>query len=263
MINPPRRLHFLLLNNYTCTSPTAGLVSVANITQSQIAKWKKFCWPNIIEEWLVIIFSCVSAVIIVVSLIFLYHKRWLIKYKWFKFTKRTSSDSKMVNGQYQYDAFIAYCAEDRFWVHNILMKTLEDYYGFKLCIHYRDFPVGGLIHETIIDMIDQSREVILVMSEFFLSSEWCQFELEVSLRQANLRQSQLIVIKLGDPKFEEHLTALHVMTCHVYLEWHDEPKDRIALFWAKLVGRMYEDDHGKGSLCCCNYGARAIGYEQL
>ena len=167
MLHPPNGLYFHLINDYTCTSPTAGLVGVANITQIQIVKWRKYCWPNVTEQWLKITFSCVSAITFVLSLIFLYNKRWLIKYKWFKFTERMLSNSKIVNGQFQYDAFIAYCAEDRFWVHNILMKTLEDYYDFKLCIHYRDFPVGGLIHETIIDMIDQGHEVILVISEYF------------------------------------------------------------------------------------------------
>ena len=87
MLHPPNGLHFLLINDYTCTSPTAGVVSVANITRLQIVKWKKYCWPNVIEQWLKITFSCVSAITFVFSLIFLYNKRWLIKYKWFKFTK--------------------------------------------------------------------------------------------------------------------------------------------------------------------------------
>ena len=164
---------------------------------------------------------------------------------------------------YEYDAFVAYVGEDRFWVHGVLMKTLEDHYRFNLCIHYRDFPVGAPIHDTIVEYISKSREVILVITKFFLSSEWCQFELDEALRQCNLRQSRLIVIKLGDPNLDQQLTLMHVMTCHVYLEWDDGFEDKKSLFWVKLVGKMYSDDCGHKTFCCCRYGSRAIGYEQI
>ena len=35
------------------------------------------------------------------------------------------------------DIFISYCHKGRVWVHNLLMKTQQDTYGFELCIHLR------------------------------------------------------------------------------------------------------------------------------
>ena len=61
------------------------------------------------------------------------------------------------------------------------MKTIEEKYGFKLCIHYQDFPVGDPIAETFIEKMANSQYIIAVMSDLSLRSEWCQFELMESL----------------------------------------------------------------------------------
>ena len=39
-------------------------------------------------------------------------------------SNKTSDDTTV----YKYDAFVAYSAEDRFWVHGVVMKTLESFY---------------------------------------------------------------------------------------------------------------------------------------
>ena len=97
---------------------------------------------------------------------------------------------------YTYDAFVSYCAEDRFWVHDVLMKTLEEYYGFKLCIHYRDFPVGGDIPETIITSMEESRDIILVLSNMTVKSKWCQFEIDHALLREGQMKRRVIIISL-------------------------------------------------------------------
>jgi toll-like receptor 13 len=45
-----------------------------------------------------------------------------------------------------------------------------------LCIQYRDFEVGKLIVDNIVESMKESRKVILVMSNAFATSEWCHFE---------------------------------------------------------------------------------------
>ena len=55
----------------------------------------------------------------------------------------------------KYDAFVSYAADDRFWVHNILMSRLEVEYGLRLCIHYRDFPAHGDLVDVIAAKLQQ------------------------------------------------------------------------------------------------------------
>ena len=261
LINPPPHLKFVDLEKSTCSS-RRGIVQLTSINDNEINTWRTECYPNNTEEIIGSTLGSVCTVLVLMILTFVFKQRWQIRYKLFQIRQVVSNKTSDQVCSFKYDAFVAYSAEDRFWVHGVLMKTLENFYGFNLCIHYRDFPVGALIHETIIEFVGKSREIILVVSDFFLSSEWCQFELDEALRQCNLRQTRLIVIKLGNPRIDQHLTMLHVMGCHVYLEWDDGPEAKRTLFWARLVGKMYSDETGC-SLSCCKYGTRAIDYEQV
>ena len=65
--------------------------------------------------------------------VFFRHKQFQLK----AFCKRKRTNSEIERKSYTYDAFVAYCEEDRFWVHDILRKELEDIYSFRLCLHYR------------------------------------------------------------------------------------------------------------------------------
>ena len=53
------------------------------------------------------------------------------------------------------------------------------------------FRVGGYIRESILEGIQRSRRTIVLLSQHFLDSEWCEFESEMS-------QNQL----LQDPNFK-------------------------------------------------------------
>ena len=63
---------------------------------------------------------------------------------------------------YAYDIFISYCSEDRFWVHDMLMKKLEGTYGFKLCLHLRDFLLGEQIDNEIVRNMELSKSMYLL-----------------------------------------------------------------------------------------------------
>lgn len=254
------------LKNYYgfyCSGP-GGSTFVHKINVDEF--WKG-CHKNNLQTVGYSISVTLAAVLTVLLLIFLYRRRHRVKYACF--TVRVYLERCLKGKQQQenlpviwrYDAFISYCADDRFWVHSTLMKTLEEVYGFHLCIHYRDFPIGAAIDETICQSMTHSREIILVLSDYALRSGWCQFELTEALAQIDRRNKKLIVIKLGtleryllDPK------VAHILDNHTYLEWSDN-KDSHALFWAKLVGTIYGDT--QGSCLCWPSGTRALGYQDI
>ena len=192
-------------------------------------------------------------------------KKWVIKYRIYKFSEKLNKicvKTGEIPQEFQYDAFVNYCAEDRFWVHSVLMKTLEETYGFKLCIHYRDFPLGDPIAETIIEKMTNSQYIIAVMSDLSLRSEWCQFELMESLRQIQYHGKKLLVIRLGPLEHvSENLTASHIMDLNVCLDWSDDNPKALPLFWAKLVDSLYGEDL-RHCVCCCP-GAKSLGYNQI
>ncbi|XP_030375155.1 toll-like receptor Tollo [Scaptodrosophila lebanonensis] len=130
-----------------------------------------------------------------------------------------------------FDAFISYSSKDEMFVIEELAPLLElGKKHYKLCLHHRDFPVGGYVPENIVHAIDSSRRTIMVVSENFIKSEWCRFEFK-SAHQSVLRdrRRRLIVIVLGkvpqkdlDPDLRLYLKT------NSYLQWGEK------LFWQKL-----------------------------
>jgi hypothetical protein len=82
-------------------------------------------------------FSTLGSIAIIAALLFIYLKRWRLKYYMFCFKQyiKNICSTNPEKITWKYDAFVSYCAEDRFWVHDMFMKILEQNYGFHLCIH--------------------------------------------------------------------------------------------------------------------------------
>lgn len=81
---------------------------------------------------------------------------------------------------YLYDVFVSYCDENREWVINELLPNLEQRNEISICLHERDFLVGLSILENIIACMDRSKCLLLVVSQSFLLSQWCQFEMHLA-----------------------------------------------------------------------------------
>ena len=74
---------------------------------------------------------------------------------------------------------------------------------FNLCFDEKSFIAGNPVGENIIQAIDSSRNVILIISENFLNSNWGLYELEVTRLHAFQRYNEnmvIVVIKNDIPK---------------------------------------------------------------
>nr|XP_032835904.1 toll-like receptor 2 [Petromyzon marinus] len=83
------------------------------------------------------------------------------------------------DGNKDYDAFVSYSQNDAAWVMEQLLSELESHSvpPFRLCVHERDFVPSHHIMDNIIDCIEQSRKTLFVISQSFVESEWCHYEL--------------------------------------------------------------------------------------
>lgn len=201
----------------------------------------------------IVLATCFSTIFVISVSAFLFKMKWRIRYSIHQirlFLERMFHKEKHLQ-LWKYDSFISYCATDRFWVHSVLMRILENKYGFKLCIHYRDFALGETIVDNIVDNMSDSREIIIVLTEVATKSHWCQYELDQAICQMNKRGHSLIIIKLGTFNTAVSLNpkVIHLLEQHTYLEWTMEKKKQ-NLFWSTLVRRLYQDGQMAG--CCCN-----------
>ncbi|ESO87222.1 hypothetical protein LOTGIDRAFT_107027 [Lottia gigantea] len=144
----------------------------------------------------------------------------------------------MAEQQYLYDVFVSYSAADD-WVLDDLVPQLEGYEGMKLCIHERDFQAGRLIIDNIVESIENSRRVLIVLSNNFVQSEWCQFEMTLAQKHVlNRAIEPLSVVLLEDIDSENMSNSLHaLLKTTTYITWYDDI-EHIHLFWDRLKNSL-------------------------
>ncbi|XP_014217375.1 toll-like receptor Tollo [Copidosoma floridanum] len=130
-----------------------------------------------------------------------------------------------------FDAFVSYSSKDEAFVAEELAPVLElGQPSYKLCLHYRDFPVGSFIADTIVQAVESSRRTIMVLSENFIKSEWCRFDFKSAHHQVlRDRRRRLILVLVGDvPQRDLDPDIRLYLKTNTYLQWGDK------LFWEKL-----------------------------
>lgn len=92
----------------------------------------------------------------------------------------TNRKRKSNSDDFTYDVFVSYSDKDRNWVLDEFIPNIEKRAEINICLHERDFQVGLSILENIIQCMDMSRSLLLVVSESFLKSNWCAFEMHLA-----------------------------------------------------------------------------------
>src|SRR4051794_6342747 len=109
--------------------------------------------------------------------------------------------------KYAYDVFISYSPTDQGWVSSYLLPRLERA-GLKVLIDHRDFEIGVPKLTNVERAVQRSREVLLVLTPGWVSSEWAHFH--------------ALLVQTSDPAGQLRRTIpLMLESC--------EPPDRIAM----------------------------------
>ena len=119
-----------------------------------------------------------------------------------------------------------------------LSPHLEEKIGLKLCIHERDFSAGLPIIENIVLSLEQSRSCLVILSEGYAKSEWCNFELNCAYQMFSEQNRSIVVIVLDEPSPEKlKKTMKYILKTRTYLEWkHGKSMDHLnSIFWERLL----------------------------
>lgn len=225
-----------LINYENSTTQCSGATPIDNAINGNLTSTKTILSPQPIQDYIPLLVATLGGfllVIIVTLLIFVFRQEMRV---WFhsRFGVRLfyrASDIDKNERDKLFDAFVSYSSKDEAFVAEELAPILEN--GdphYKLCLHYRDFPVGAYIADTIVQAVESSRRTIMVLSENFIKSEWCRFEFKSAHHQVlRDRRRRLIVILLGEvPQKDLDPDIRLYLKTNTYLQWGDK------LFWEKL-----------------------------
>ena len=104
--------------------------------------------------------------------------------------------------------FIRYSSKDFGWVTENLIAILEKH-SIDYSIHSRDFEIGRTIVQNMADSVYGSRQVLIVLSENYLASNFCREELHMAVQRGlDVGDSSLILVKINDLKKKKLPNAL-------------------------------------------------------
>lgn len=147
-----------------------------------------------------------------------------------------------------YDAFVSYSEHDAEWVEEILVPELESSEPpIALCLHKRDFVPGRWIVDNIIESIESSYRTLFVLSENFVTSEWCRYELDFSHFRIIDEHNDSAVLILLEPINKETIPKRFcklrkIMNSRTYLEWPQDEEKREE-FWYNLRAVLKREDY--------------------
>nr|QFE31816.1 toll-like receptor 2-2 [Sillago sinica] len=198
-----------------------------------------------------------SVAVLLWVLLWRLHAVWYLRMMWAWLRAKRSSrrrrrhrDGSGSEALISFDAFVSYSERDASWVENYLVPELEEprdgddpHRGprpLNLCLHKRDFLPGHWIVDNIISAMERSRRTIFVLSENFVRSDWCRYELDFShfwLFDGDAGGDATILILL-EPLAKDDIPKRFcklrkLMSSTTYLEWPQD-EERSEEFWRSL-----------------------------
>ncbi|NWU23355.1 TLR21 protein, partial [Dyaphorophyia castanea] len=194
---------------------------------------------------LVVSVICVLVFLVILLLVavgYKYHVVWYVRMTW-AWLRAKRKPKRAPPKDVCYDAFVSYSENDSDWVENTMVRELEQACPpFRLCLHKRDFVPGKWIVDNIIDSIEKSRKTLFVLSEHFVQSEWCKYELDFShfrLFDENNDAAILILLEpIQSKAIPKRFCKLRkIMNTKTYLEWPAGEEQQL-VFWENLKGAL-------------------------
>ncbi|NWS90704.1 TLR22 protein, partial [Toxostoma redivivum] len=190
---------------------------------------------------LVVLLICVLVFLVILLLVaigYKYHMVWYLRMTW-AWLQAKRKPKRAPPKDVCYDAFVSYSENDSDWVENTMVRELEQACPpFRLCLHKRDFVPGKWIVDNIIDSIEKSHKTLFVLSEHFVQSEWCKYELDFSHFRLFDENNDAAILILLEPiqsnVIPKRFCKLRkIMNTKTYLEW-PAGEEQQQMFWFNL-----------------------------
>ncbi|XP_029184118.1 toll-like receptor 6 isoform X1 [Acropora millepora] len=125
------------------------------------------------RQWLVPA-VCAAVLFVILAVVFALKKRIFLRKRPFQGKSREDVLNNTL--------FISYSSKDFSWVTENVISLLEKH-SIPYSIHNRDFELGRPIVQNMADSVYNSRQVLIVLSNNYLASNFCREELQMALQR--------------------------------------------------------------------------------
>ena len=235
-----RRLRCLTnLNDTLCKHPSKYKDKEITLYRPQS---NNECTWNFSSGYLLIVYSSSAVVVIVGTVAVCYKYKWHLRHLLFRMQPNVNQYESVHDDvePTEYDAFVSYNKSDLRWLKYEFLPYVEGKLNLRLCLHDRDWLAGIDIVDNIANSIVKSRKVILIISNAFMRSQWCQMELTMAQHHLFQQDRNSLILILLETIHDFNITprlALQMKT-KTYIEWTRDPAGRT--LFHKQVKRAVE-----------------------
>ena len=146
--------------------------------------------------------------------------------------------------QHEFDAFVSYNWESQNWVLAQLRPQVMENgeLDFKLCIDEEDFVPGHSIYGEIERFLASSNQIIFVVTRAFLNSDWCRYELDLTileLTRANVHRAIIIFLEYIPQDLLKASMTFQLLARHnKCLYWPTNGHIHQEVFWKELRAEL-------------------------
>jgi hypothetical protein len=228
------KINFQNLKDYSCIDENGESRNMSS-PRELYAELFEYCKSYTL---LVFISSAVFVLALtVITVCILYRYRWNLRYIYYSGKMRMKGyiPIKDDGSDFDHDVFVSFANEDNSFVRDFAIPELEEKRHLRLLLHDRDFRPGEFVHDNIVKAICTSKKTLIVMSDAFLQSVWCRFEMHMARMEAiKTERNVLTVVLLKDvPTAGLPLEIVDIIRQKTYLEFPHEDAHR-EQFWDRL-----------------------------
>eukprot|EP00105_Crassostrea_gigas_P042210 XP_019926358.1 PREDICTED: toll-like receptor 13 [Crassostrea gigas] len=190
--------------------------------------------------FIAIISSGTALLVIFITLGTLYKLRWHIRH-WLYVIKYKNKGYEIIpdDPDFKYDVFLVYADEDTKFIFDIVVPYLEGK-GYSLCVRCRDFEIGKLYCDNIVDNMNLSRRILLILSNNFAKSKWCEFQVNFAYNRCLDEKINNIIVAVWEEISYKYLsnTLKVLLTSYDYALWSKSDATGRSLFWGKILRKL-------------------------
>ena len=116
------------------------------------------------------------------------------------------------SGEFKYDFFVSFAHIDYRWAVSFVYKIEKDFSGLRGILRYRDYELGAAIADNIVNSVESSYRILIILTPDSLRDRWCRYEVQRA-HMMNLTRPCVIPIMLRACKIPREIEHLSVVKC--------------------------------------------------
>ncbi|KAH3888419.1 toll-like receptor 4 [Dreissena polymorpha] len=163
-----------------------------------------------------------------------YKNRWKLRYMYYNRKRRHTI--KGFEHLFSNDAIISYAKGRASFIKNKVVPALEKNHGLKLWLVDRDSMPGVSVAEDVVHAIYSSRKTVLFIDDEYLTSSWCDYDMNMARIESLESKRDLIIVVLMEKLQLEYLPlkVMRFLRNERSLEYPDDDQ-YLETFWTNLA----------------------------